>query len=268
MLKHLVGVGPDAQGTVCAFLGMCVVCAFYFRAWRQLNTEGSLTSKTESPQIVTRPGLPSIRYFSFGVALSVLVVLSVGALDAGGELLDRVVGILMGLCGVIALGIGGVGFVAMRNLWKELIAQLKKAKILKLIFSAPVAIAYLAVGIGVFIVIGFLLDSIPEAKGLFLGHPLLRIGSMILGSIMAAGAGHLLWHIIAAMMGRLWEGESSAALMSRLILMVLFSAIMIPAAIFFIWWTGEQIAPLQVASLCVMAYANVKFYSRSEREAA
>jgi hypothetical protein len=262
MLNHLIGEGPYAQGTICAFFGLCIVSALNFRGWRQLETDFVAPSGSAAPQMSPTMYLLARKNLFAGMGLTLLFLLLVGALDAGGELLDRIVGGLMGLCGAMALGILGVGFVAMRNLWKELIAQLKSARISQLLLSVPLAALYLALGIGIFVLIGFFLDEIPKVRGMLHDHPFWRIGGALLGAVIIGVMMETVWHVIATMFERLWGGRSHAALFLRLILMVVFSAIMIPAAVFLIWFAAEQIAPLQVAIFCVILYANVLFYSR------
>lgn len=262
MLNYLIGDGPYAQGTICAFFGLCIVSALYFRGWRQMETDFVPRRSLAAPQMSPTIYLLARKNLFAGMGLTLSFLLLVGALDAGGELLDRIGGGLMGLCGAVALGILGVGFVAMRNLWKELIVQLKSARISRLLLSAPLAVFYLALGIGIFALFGFFLDEIPKVRGMLHDHPFWRVGGALLGAVIVGVMVEAVWHVIATMFERLWGGGSHAALLLRLILMVVFSAIMIPAVVFLIWFAAEQIAPLQVAIFCVILYANVLFYSR------
>jgi hypothetical protein len=95
---------------------------------------------------------------------SVLFFTLAGAADAANDWLDRLVGCLMGFCAALGVGIFGVGFVSLANLWKELTQQLKKAKIGSLLFSIPLAVLWLGLGLGVFVLFGMLLEKLPEPR--------------------------------------------------------------------------------------------------------
>ncbi len=145
-----------------------------------------------------------------------------GAADAASDWLDRLVGCLMGFCAALGVGILGVGFVSLANLWKELVLQLKNAKISSLLLSIPLAVIGLALGLGVFMALGMFLTKLSDSWT-FLTRP-------------------LLWGMIAVMFYSLWKGRTHAALMLRLILMVSFSVTIITAAAFAFWWIYKPLA--------------------------
>jgi hypothetical protein len=191
---------------------------------------------------------------------SVLFFILAGAADAQNDWLDRLVGCLMGLCAAICVGMFGVGLVSLANLWKELALQLKKAKIGSLVFSIPLAVLWLGLGVGVFVLLGMFVEKIPEARKSVLE-------TLVLSLISATFAG-LLWHLISVAFHSLWSGQGHAALMLRLILMVSFSAIIVAALAFGFWWITSQTAPLLVIFLSVIGSLDVLFYSHWVRLAA
>jgi len=103
---------------------------------------------------------------------SVLFFMLAGAADAASDWLDRLVGGLTGLAAAVGVGIFGVGFVSLANLWKELVLQLKKARIGSLLLSIPLAVIWLALGLGAFIALGMFLEKLSNSW-VFLIRPLL-----------------------------------------------------------------------------------------------
>ncbi|SRR6266404_8444913 len=150
-------------------------------------------------------------YLYGGLAISVLSFLLAASVDTPPSPLDRLVGALMGLCGVIFAGMFAYGLLALWYLWKEAIQQLKSAKLGSLILSAPLALLGLAFGLGVFVALGMLVDKIPKYLG-FLVRP-------------------LMWGVIAAVFYALWKGRSHAALTLRLVLLLVFSSIILAAIV-------------------------------------
>jgi len=240
--------GLYARGTLCAGVGLIIIAAYYVRAWRDLRgrSASSLTADTwVSPD--SQPG-PELRYLKWGMLASVLFFMLAGAADAASDWLDRLVGGLTGLAAAVGVGIFGVGFVSLANLWKELVLQLKKARIGSLLLSIPLAVIWLALGLGAFIALGMFLEKLSNSW-VFLIRP-------------------LLWGLIAVMFYTLWKGRSHAALMLQLILMVSFSAIIIAAAAFGFWWIISQTTPLLVIFLSAIGTIDVIFYSHWVRFAA
>ena len=189
----------------------------------------------------SRQTSPEIRYLKSGVLLSVLFFMLSGAVDAGNDWLDRLLGSLMGLCAATLVAMFGVGFVSMANLWRELVLQLKESHIGSLLLSGPVAVVLLALGLAGFILFGTL------AEKFFSEYWETRI---------------LLWGLITVAFYGLWKGRSNVALMSRLILMVSFSAIILSAAAFSFWWTASQTTLVLVILLSALGFLNTIFYSR------
>ena len=117
----------------------------------------------------------------------------------------------MGLCGALGVGTAGFVFVALWNLWKELFSQLRRASIGRLLVSLPLALLGLAGGLGALILAGYLTEKLP--------------------AVPAEVYKALFWLLIAAMFWFLWMGRSHAALFLRLILLVLFSAIILVSVV-------------------------------------
>src|SRR5882672_8767121 len=119
---------PFPRGTLCAFLGL-VLISFYFRHVRQkLRKAPEMSGEPDSSAASTSQRWPELRYMQAGAALSVAVFLIAGAADTANDWLARLVGVLLGLCGAVAVAMFGVGFVSLVNLWEELIQQLWKAR--------------------------------------------------------------------------------------------------------------------------------------------
>ncbi len=168
--------------------------------------------------------------------------------------LDQLVGALMGFCGAVFAAMFAVGLVALWNLWKESIFQLKSNEIAKEIrtgsfFRAiPVAILWLVVGFAVIF-----------GGGALLIKPLAHFEVIYR---------ELMFLLFAAMFGGLWRSTSHSAIVLRLILLALFSAIIIAAALFFVAWTASQIVPLLVILLAAITTLNALFYARWVRQKA
>jgi hypothetical protein len=253
-------VGPFPRGTLCAGIGLIIIAAYYLRAWHGLRGR---SASSLTPYTSVSPGSqpwPELRYLQYGMLASVLFFVLAGAADAPNDWLDRLVGCLMGFCAALGAGMFGVGFVSLANLWKELALELKKAKIGSLLFSIPLAVLWLALGVGLFVLLGMFVEKIPESrKSLF--------EALLLSLISATFVG-LLWHLISVAFHSLWSGKSHAALMLRLILMVSFSAIIVAALAFGFWWITLRTAPLLVIFLSAIGSLDVLFYSHWVRLAA
>lgn len=248
MLRSFLRGDPFPQGTLCAFLGLVFVSSYYLRARSKLRETLKLSAEHPPSDFSDGHPWPELRYLQVGAASSVALFLLAGAADAGHDWLERLVGTLMGLCGAVAAGIFGVGFVSLMNLWKELILQLKKASIGSLLVSIPLAILWLAMGFALLIGVGMVADRFANYFGALLRPSL--------------------WVVIALLFWGLWRGRSRALLMLRLILMLSFSAIILAAAAFTYWWVSSQTAPLLVLFLGLLAFLNVAFYSRFVRDTA
>ena len=181
-----------------------------------------------------------MRFLKFGIVASILVYLLTGAADATSDGL-LILGTLMGLCGALATGIAGIGFVALWNLWKELLSQLRRAKVGRLLASLPLALLGLAGGLGALILAGYLTEKFP--------------------AVPAVVYNHLFWLLIAAMFWFLWMGRSHAALFLRLILLVLFSVIILVSVVLVLWWAGSLTTYLLVFFLTLIGAINTLFYA-------
>lgn len=253
--------GHCARGTLCAAIGLLVIAAYYVHAWRNLRNGPVLAVTPDAPVSPGRQHWPELRHLQWGVLSSVLLFMLAGAADTENDWLFRLVGGLMGFVAALFFGMFGVGFVALWNLWKELALQLKKAKIGSLFLSIPLALLWLGLGVGVFILFGMLLEKLPKSWELSLPALLLGlVGVIILKPILE--------HLIAHTFHGLWESKSHGALMLRLILMVCFSAIIVAAVLFSFWWISSQTAPLLVICLSSLGSLNVIFYSRWVRPTA
>ena len=185
---------------------------------------------------------------------SVLFFVLAGTADTANDWLDRLVGCLMGVSA--ALGVG-IFVVSLANLWKELVLQLKKAKISSLLFSLPLAVLWLGLELGIFVLFGMLPDKFSESrKSLF---------HVLLGSLLSATIAGSLWHFISVIFNGLWKSRSHTALLLRLMLMVTFSVIIFSAVTFGFWWIASQTALLLVVFLSAIGLLDVVFYSHRVR---
>lgn len=248
MVKGLLNGDPFPRGTFCAFVGLAFISLYYRNAWRKLRKAVEMRGEPPFSEFPDRQSWPELRYLQIGAASSVAVFILAGAADLGKEWLDQLRGAILGFCGALAVAILGVGFICLMNLWKELILQLRKTSIGSLLVSIPLAILWLAMGLGALIGLGMFAEK--------------------LGAYLGVLFRPLTWALIALMFWGLWRGRSRAALMLRLILMVSFSTIILAATVFLYWWVSSETAPLLVFFLAVVASLNVLFYSRFVRAAA
>ncbi|HTG29570.1 MAG TPA: hypothetical protein VK818_15230, partial [Methylomirabilota bacterium] len=206
-----------------------------------------------TPTFSEIPGNPpadsrEMRFLKFGIAASILVYLLTGAADATSDGLVIVGGMLMGLCGALGVGTAGFGSVALWNLWKELLSQLRRASIGRLLLSLPLALLGLAGGLGALILAGYLTEKFP--------------------AVPAEVYKALFWLLIAAMFWFLWMGRSHAALFLRLILLVLFSAIILVSVVLVLSWAGSLTTYLLVFFLTLIGAINTLFYAAFVRDIA
>jgi hypothetical protein len=253
LINNPLGVGHFMRGSFYALFGLTVLSTYYLHAWRKLRSRSPCPlDMPEDPDSPMNRPRDQLRYMKVGMILSVICFMSAGTAEAGKDVLYGLVGALMGLCGALAVAMFGVGFVSLTNLWKELILQLRKASIGSLLASIPVALLYLAMGFGAFLLAGTLVIVLVEKLGQF---------SLGMGR-------YLLWILITLMFWRLWRSGSHAALMLRLILLISFSAVILAAAGCTLWWVGSQTGLQLVILLSVIGSLNVLFYARFVRDTA
>lgn len=244
-------------GTPSAGIGLLVIAAYYARAWRSLQNSPKVIASC-IPETRVPPGrqcLPELCYLQWGVFVSVVFFMLAGAADTENDWLFRLTGSLIGFCVALSFAIFGAGFVSLWNLWKELARQLKRAKVGSLLLSIPRAALWLALGLGVMLLAGILVEGIEKLP---------RLWQVMFSGLLPLS----FWFLIAEAFYGLWKGRSYAALMLRLILMISFSAIIIAAAAFAYWWFISQTALLLVLLLSAIGTLNVVFYARWARLAA
>ena len=190
---HLVG------GTVSAGIGLLVIAAYYVRAWRSLQDRLKvIASCMPNVQVsLGRQHWPELRYLQWGVSSSVLFFMLAGAANAENDWLLRLTGCLMGFCAALSFAMFGVGFVSLFYLWKELALQLKRAKIGSLLISIPLASFWLALGLGVMLLSGMLVDKIEKLP--------VHWQSLLRGLLYVP-----MWALIAITLYTLWKGRSYA----------------------------------------------------------
>lgn len=234
--------GRFPRGTLVAEIGLFVVSTYYVLVWRRLrkSSEGYFTP--DGPFRPERPSWPELRFLQWGMFVSVLFFMFAGAADGEGDWLDALTNGLMGFCGALFFAMSGVGFVSLFYLWKELVSQLKMARIRSLLLSFPLAIFWLVLGLAVMVFLGMIVEKIP-----------MWVEPLTPG---------VLWGLIAIVFCGLWMGRSHAALMLRGLLMVFFSAIVAVAVAFGYWWIIRETALLLVLFLSAIGVLNVVFYSR------
>jgi len=235
------------RGTLVAAAGLLTVACYYHHIWgllKNLPESQAVPAPIPNfpdPQAESAPFL-ELNYLYCGLAISVLTFLLAGSADTPPTPLDHLLGALMGLCGTLFAAMFAVGLICVWNLWKEAIQQLKGAKIGALILSTPLALLGLALGVGVFIALGMLVDKIPK--------------------YLESLARPLMLGVIAAMFYALWKGRSHAALALRLVLLLAFSSIILAAIVWGLWWIASQTAPLLVTFLAAMTVLHAAFYAR------
>jgi len=237
--------GRFPRGTLIAEIGLLVTAVYYLHAWRCLRSS-ELTNNPDTRALFGRHSWPELRYLQWGGFSSVLLFMLAGAADEENDWLFRLVGALMGFCAALFFAMFAVGFVALWSLWSQLVWQLKRARIGPLLVSSPLAIVWLGLGLGVFLMFGILLEKIEKLA------PFLRF--LLLKPLLA-----LIWLSLFKMLDSLCAARSYAALMLPLILMVSFSAIMIVAVAFGYWWIIGQTTLLLVLFLSAIGALNLAF---------
>ncbi len=237
------------HGTIVAAVGFFALAAYYDLAWRSLKHRLIVPHPSN---LEPRPW-SAFQYLGWGAGASVLCFFLAAAVDTPPTFLDRLVGALMGLCGVLFAFMFGFGLVALWNLWKESIQQLTAKfqfrrylqsygiKAPSLLPSIPLAILGLAVGIGVFLALGAVVPYLEQ------WHLPLR---------------ELLWIPIAVMFYALWKVRSHAALLLRFILLAFFTVLILSFVVWLLAWAALQTAPLLVTIFAAITILNAAFYVR------
>jgi hypothetical protein len=123
-----------------------------------------------------------------------------------------------------------------------------RAKVGRLLASLPLALLGLAGGLGTLISAGWLTGKFP--------------------AVPARVYGVLFWILLTAMFYFLWKGRSHAGLFMRLILPVLFSAIILVSVALALWWAGSLTAYPLVLFLSAIGAINTLFYAVFVRDIA
>jgi MFS family permease len=258
------------RGTLCAAVGLIVIAVYYEHVWRRLKNCAPYVAPyaAVNTSIPTTHRFVELRYLYWGMAISIMSFLLAGTADMPPTPLDQLVGALMGLCGAIFAVMFAVGLIALWNLWREAIFQLKCALNSKRLLRSKEITKDITKDIRT----GSFLRAIPRAiLWLFLGFAIIfGVGALLIKPLAYFGGIYreLMFLLFAAMFGGLWRSTSHSAIVLRLILLSLFTAIIIPAAFFFLAWTASQIAPLLVILLATITTLNALFYARWVRQKA
>jgi hypothetical protein len=254
------------RGTLCAAVGLIVIAVYYDHVWRRLKN----CVPSVAPYAIANTTPPTtnrfveLRCLYWGMAISIMSFLLAGTADMPPTPLDQLVGALMGLCGAIFAVVFAVGLIALWNLWREAIFQLKCALNSERLLRSKEITKDIRTG--------SLLRTFPVAiLWLFLGFVVIFGGGASLIKPLAHFEGiyrELMFLLFAAMFGGLWRSTSHSAIVLRLILLSLFTVIIIPAAFFFLAWTASQVAPLLVILLAAITTLNALFYARWVRQKA
>jgi hypothetical protein len=247
-MGSLFGAGVLPSGTVCGLLGLVAISAYYAKAWATLRKPSLLT--TEFPETPKWPPAASkeIRFLQIGIGSSVAVYMLVGAFESPSGTLMTLTGALLGLVGALAVAGVGAGFVALWHLWKELVLQLRQARIARLLLSLPLTLVGLAAGLGAFVLLGWVTEKVPPLlKPLYSG---------------------VIWFFIATVFYFLWKGRSHAALFIRIILLVVFTAVISLSVALALWWACSQTIYLMIISLSAIGVINTLFYAAFVRDSA
>jgi hypothetical protein len=248
-MSSLFGTGVFASGTVFGLLGLVAISAYYAKAWATLRKPALLT--TEFPETRKWPPAASkeMRFLQIGIGASVVVYVLVGAFESPSGTLMTLTGALLGLGGALAVAGVGAGFVALWHLWKELVLQLRQARIARLLLSLPLALVGLAAGLGAFVLLGWVTEKLPPVL-----KPLYP---------------EVIWFFIAIVFYLLWKGRSHLALFIRLILLVLFTAVISASVALAMWWVCSQTTYyLMIISLSAIGAINTLFYAAFVRDSA
>ena len=124
---------------------------------------------------------------------------------------------LLAFCYVISGVMFGVGIVFVGRLWQELVPQFPGHSDRAVDESVPKSVWWLAVSFGGFLALGALIPLIDKLP--------------MLPKLLASGiARELIFGVLAIILYRLWSSRRLAALLMRTVLLLLFTAILIPAA--------------------------------------
>jgi len=245
-----LGADVFPSGTICGVLGLVAISAYYAKAWGTLRKPALITTQVpETPNPNCPLAAPNrMRFLKIGMSGSVVIYMLVGAFESPSGALMTVTGALVGLCGALAVAGAGTGFVALWHLWKELVLQLRQARVGRLLLSLPLALVGLVAGLGAFDLLGWITEKLPHVLN-FLYSELFMV-------------------FIAAVFYLLWTGRSHVALLLRMILLVVFTAIISVSVVLALWWACSQSTCLMISCLAAVGAINTFFCAAFVRDSA
>jgi hypothetical protein len=247
-MSSLLSARVFPSGTICGLLGLVAMSAYYAKAWATLRKPAVLTTQIPETPIWPPAASKGMHFLQIGIGGSVVVYMLVGAFESPSGTLMTLTGALLGLGGAVAVAVVGAGFVALWHLWKELVLQLRQARVTRLLSSLPLALVGLSAGLGAFVMLGWITEKLPRVLNFL--YP------------------ELFWIFIAAVFYFLWTGRSHVALFLRLILLVLFTAIISVSVALALWWACSQATYLMIICLSSVGVINTLFYAAFVRDSA
>lgn len=258
------------RGTICAGLGLFLTLGYYLlieqarRYGRFASQPHGLFPATDSRYWTSRP------YVLIGISLSALFIMTTAVADlASSDASDLSLRILFALLGSAAFTTLLVGCVFLWRHWIEAIRELRQPPpnlfeqfTQRVDQSERYALAPLRshllwhslLGVCAILLAGWVAGKLGIMPEKLLDHP-------VVGAIYS----HIIWIFILTFVIVLWTTRGRFAALIRLSVLLIFSAIIIAATIFFLYWLASDSTPVVVILCAGIVALNFVFFFRLER---
>lgn len=258
------------RGTICAGLGLFLMLGYYLRRERA-RRYGSLISQPDGPYPAT-----DSRYWTsrpdllVGSSLSALFLAATAVADlASRDPLDWGLRVFFALLGAAAFMTLLLGCIFAWRHWEEAIRELRERP--RDLFAqsthtvdkseryamAPLRshlLLHSFLGVFAILFVGWVAAKLGILPERLLDHP-------VVGAIY----GHIVWIFILTFVIVLWTTRGRFAALVRLAVLLVFSAIIVSATIFFVYWLASESAPVVVILCAGIVALNIVFFFRLER---
>jgi hypothetical protein len=243
----LLAARPTATvlGTFEASVGIALLLGNYLAGVTALKNDPGFESGESSRR--------AKRSLVQGILLSLLLMAVVSFRRNPGDALMQVTEFLLSFCYCLFGLMFGVGILCLIRLWRGLSIPPGEAQAVRVRLAPPNKVSWLVAGLCSLLAVGTFADRLP-----------VRLAKEFATEI----AQGLFWAAMAVVLYRLWTSRKTAALVARAALLLLFTAIMLPAAMFYFYWIGTQ-PDRPLAFLATAAgLLNLLYYFQMESTAA
>jgi len=258
------------RGTICAGLGLFFMLGYYLLrerargSGRFVNQPNELYPATDSRYWTSRPD------FLIGISLSAFFLAATAVSDlASRDPLDWGLRIFFALFAATAFMTLLVGSIFLWRHWTEAIRELRERP--PDLFAQSTQTADNTARYAMAPLRSQLLRQsfLGVCAILLAGWVALKLGIMperlLDNPVVGAIFDHIVWIFILTFVIVLWTTRGRAAALIRLAMLLVFSAVIVSATIFFVYWLASESAPVVVILCAGIVALNIVFFFRLER---